>query len=63
MSSGVTPCFRPPSVIAGFEDTGVRMPICRARREIRFVPTCRPTAAKIELSDAVSAPASVFVPL
>ena len=27
MSSGVTPSFRPPSVIAGFADTGVRIPI------------------------------------
>ena len=45
MSSGVTPSRRPPSVMAGFEDTGVRMPIRRAVRATRFVPTCRPTAA------------------
>jgi hypothetical protein len=62
MSSGVTPCRRPPSVIARFDDTGVRMPIRRARRATFLVPTLMPTAANTELSDAVSAPARVFVP-
>ena len=62
MSSGVTPCLRPPSVIARFAETGVRIPICRASRAMRLVPTWMPTAANTELSDAVSAPASVFVP-
>ena len=38
MSSGVTPCLRPPSVIAGFVETGVRMPIRSASRAIFFVP-------------------------
>ena len=62
MSSGVTPCLRPPSVIAGFDETGVRMPILSASRATFFVPTWRPTAAKTELSEYVSALASVDEP-
>jgi hypothetical protein len=45
MSSGVTPSRRPPSVIARFFETGVRMPIRRARCAIFGVPTWRPTWA------------------
>ena len=45
MSSGVTPWRRPPSVIDGLVEIGVRMPIRRAMRAIRLVPTWRPTAA------------------
>ena len=51
MSSGVTPCFRPPSVIAMFVDTGVRMPISRAILAMLRVPTLMPTSAKTELSE------------
>ena len=45
MSSGVTPCLRPPSVIAKLRDTGVRMPIRRASLAILRVPTLMPTCA------------------
>ena len=44
MSSAVTPVFRPPSVIAGLRETGVRMPSSLALRATRrrpaFMPTC-----------------------
>ena len=46
MSSGVTPCCRPPSVIAQLCETGVRMPIRRASRAIFFVPTLMPTCGE-----------------
>jgi len=63
MSSGVTPCSSPPSVIARFEETGVRMPILRASRATFFVPTSMPAAAYTELSEYVSALASVRCPV
>ena len=45
MSSGVTPIFRPPIVIAGFVEIGVVMPMRCASAAIRRVPTFRPTSA------------------
>ena len=45
MSSGVTPTVRPPMVIAGLVESGVVMPILRASRAMREVPTRRPTSA------------------
>ena len=62
MSSGVTPWRRPPSVIARFDETGVRMPIRSARRATFLVPTLMPSAAKTELSENVSALATVDCP-
>ena len=62
MSSGVTPCLRPPSVIAQLCETGVRMPIRRASLAIRLVPILMPTSAKTELSEVVVALASVVTP-
>src|SRR4051794_34943911 len=56
MSSGVTSCFSPPSVIAGFEETGVRMAIRSASTGTGLVPTRGPTAAQSGLSDSLSAP-------
>ena len=55
MSSGLTPCFRPPSVIARLCETGVRMPIRSASFAIFFVPYLMPAAANTELSEYVSA--------
>ena len=43
MSSAVTPVFRPPSVIAGLRETGVRMPSSLALRATRFRPAFMPT--------------------
>src|SRR4051812_29798125 len=62
MSSGVTPCLRPPSVIAQLWETGVRMPIRRASRATRLVPILMPTCAKTELSEWVSAFSSEETP-
>ena len=45
MSRGVTPSFRPPSVIEQFFETGVRMPMRLAVRAMSFSPTFRPTCA------------------
>jgi hypothetical protein len=45
MSSGVTPCSRPPRVIAGLREIGVRTPMRRASRAIFGSPTLRPTSA------------------
>src|ERR1700754_2614368 len=62
MSSGVTPWERPPSVIARFEETGVRMPIRSASLATFLVPTLMPSAAKTELSENVRALAIVDWP-
>ena len=45
MSSGVTPSRRPPSVIAGLAETGVRMPMRVAVAATLRVPTWMPAAA------------------
>ena len=63
MSSGVTPCSSPPSVIARFEETGVRIPILRVSFATRLVPTSMPAAAYTALSEYVSALASVRCPV
>ena len=62
MSSGVTPSRRPPSVIAQFLDTGVRMPMSSASLATRRTPTFRPTCAYTALSEKVVALASVVTP-
>ena len=62
ISSGVTPSWRPPSVIAGFVEIGVRMPMRRAIRAIRRVPTCSPSWANTELSEVVVAVRSDSTP-
>ena len=62
MSSGVTPSLRPPSDIARFVETFVRMPIRRASRATLRVLTCRATWAYTELSENVVALASVVTP-
>ena len=45
MSSAVTPCLRPPSVMAKLLETGVRIPIRRASLAIFFVPVWTPSCA------------------
>ena len=58
----MTPSWSPPSVMAGFVETGVRIPIRRAIRAIRRVPTFRPSWANTELSDVVVAVRSDSTP-
>ena len=48
---GVTPILRPPIVIAGLVEIGVRMPMRCAVAAIWPVPTSIPTSANTELSD------------
>ena len=62
MSSGVTPWRRPPSVIAKLCETGVRMPMRRARSATLRVPTLMPTCAYTALSENVVALRSVWMP-
>ena len=51
MLSGVTPCSRPPRIIAGLVEIGVSMPISWAVLAMFSVPTCRPSSAYTELSE------------
>ena len=62
MSSGVTPILRPPIVIAGFVEIGVRIPMRCAVAAMWPVPTSIPTSAYTELSDYVVASSSVREP-
>ena len=62
MSSGDTPCFRPPSVIAQLVETLLRMPMRSASRAILRVPILMPTWANTELSEKVVARPSVVMP-
>ena len=48
--------------MAGLVESLVRMPIFSASRAIRFGPVLRPSSANTELSDLISAFASVVVP-
>ena len=58
----MTPSLSPPSTIAGFVETCVRIPILCASEAIFLVPTFSPTSANTELSDLMSASASVEEP-
>ena len=62
MSSAVTPVFRPPSVIAGLRETGVRMPSSSALRATRRRPAFMPTCTYTELSESVVADARLAEP-
>ena len=64
MSSVVTPCLSPPMIIAGLVDTGERIPIALAIREIRLVPTPgeSPSCVKTLLSETIVAEARLIGP-
>ena len=62
ISRGVTPSCRPPSVMAGLVEIGVRMPMRRAILAMRRVPTLSPSWAKTELSDVMVAVRSDSTP-
>ena len=62
MSSGVTPWLRPPSAVARFVDTLVRMPASRASFDTPFMPISFATCTYTALSEKVVARASVCDP-